>query len=80
MQSSPLSQSKGVSDIPLLVFLHLHSNVGLGSTFKLTNHIVVMEKTGKQFFFILKSILEPMISILSVFFINLHNTINMLSS
>lgn len=50
MQSSPLSQSKGVSDIPLLVFLHLHSNVGLGSTFKLTNHIVVMEKTGKLFF------------------------------
>lgn len=80
MQSSPLSQSKGVSDIPLLVFLHLHSNVGLGSTFKLTNHVVVMEKTGKLFFLILKSILEPMISILSVFFINLHNTINMLSS
>lgn len=52
MQSSPLSQSKGVSDIPLLVFLHLHSSVGLGSTFKLTNHIVVMEKNGKTVFFL----------------------------
>lgn len=51
MQSSPLSQSKGVSDIPLLVFLHHHSNVGPGSTFKLTNHVVVMEKRENCFFF-----------------------------